>query len=347
MVTDASDTGTGGPPVIDFHAHMLDRTLVERGARHNVATGFGRRPPPVANGSGVGERARLMLDPGQHLADMDRRGIDIEVLSSATVAQGTAWADPPTALELNRHVNEVIAAWQAEHADRIVGSFTLPLQNLDLALAELERAAGELRLRVANLPAAIDGAYLGAPAFRPLWEAIAELGVVAFIHPDGVRDPWFQDYRLWGSVGQMIEETKVLASLIYEGVLESLPALKVVICHGGGYLAHYFGGLDRNARLAPETARNISRMPSEYLREVYYDTCVFGTETLRTLAERVGSDRLVMGSDYPGGDPDPIQSVRRCVPEEGVAMVLGGTASRLLEIDARGDRRLAGAREVA
>jgi aminocarboxymuconate-semialdehyde decarboxylase len=215
---------------------------------------------------------------------------------------------------------------------QLVGSLTLPLQDLELALGELERAHHELGLRVVQLPAQIDGVYLGEPPLRELWEEIARRKLVVFIHPDGVRDPWFQRYALWNSVGQPIEEARVLASLIYDGVLETFPEIPIVVSHGGGYLPHYYGRLDRNVLNMPDSTANISEAPSAYLRRLYYDTCVYEPSTLAALVTQVGADHILMGSDWPVGEADPIGFVQRCevLDDAGRRAVLGGNAARLL-----------------
>jgi aminocarboxymuconate-semialdehyde decarboxylase len=144
---------------------------------------------------------------------------------------------------------------------------------------------------------------------------------------------------MWNSVGQPIEEAKFIASLIYEGVLERLPELRIVMAHGGGYLPHYYGRLDRNVQAHPPSAVNLSRKPSTYLRDLYYDTCLYEPAMLDALVARVGADRLVMGSDYPVGDPDPVGFVERSPslgPEE-TAAVLGGTLANLLGLAADPD----------
>jgi aminocarboxymuconate-semialdehyde decarboxylase len=320
--------------VIDFHAHFLEQGVLEQAGPRSVASGFGTRPIEPPPGSRFADIHARMLDPDLQVEDLDRLGIDRSVVSASLVVAGTAWAEPPLALALNRRLNDTAADWVARHPTRLIGSFTLPLQDLDSSLSELERAVDQLGLRVANLPAQINGLYLGAPELRPLWDAIADRGVVAFIHPDGVSDPWFQDYSLWNSVGQPIEEAKVLSSLIYEGVLEQLPALRIVVSHGGGYLPHYFGRLDRNVQNMPDSARNISRRPSEYLSQLYYDTCLYEPAMLAALVDRVGAERIVMGSDYPVGEADPIGFVERCdaLSDADRAAVLGATAARLLEL---------------
>lgn len=262
---------------------------------------------------------------------MDARGIDIQVLSSSTVMQYTGWAEPSLQRELEATINDAIASLCRSAPDRFVGAFTLPLADLSLAHAELERAVGELGLRVANLPAAVDGVYLGASRFRALWKALRAAGVVAFIHPDGVKDEWFQPFALWNSLGQSIEESKVMASMILEGVFEDLPDLQVVVAHGGGFLPHYLGRLDRNFRNRPGSARNITKLPSEYLRSFYFDTCVYDPQVLSVLIERVGVDRLVLGTDYPVGDAETLQIMELAgasVPQ--LDAMRGGNAASLL-----------------
>jgi aminocarboxymuconate-semialdehyde decarboxylase len=324
-------------PRIDVHAHMLERMAAELGAPHNVVTGFGSRSlPPAAPGTAQEMAQRAGYDPELHVETLDRLGIDAEVLLSMTVMQGTGWATPEVAGELNRRINHAIADWAAQHPQRIIGSFTLPLQSLDLSLGELERCTSGLGLTVLQLPAAVDGTYLSASGYDPLWEAIADRGLVVFVHPDGIRDPWFQSYSMWNSVGQPIEEAKFIASLIYEGVLERFAGLRIVMAHGGGYLPHYFGRLDRNVRAHPQSAVNLTRKPSEYLRDLYYDTCLYEPAMLEALVDRVGPDRVVMGSDYPVGDADPVGFVQRCPALEpaDAAAVLGGTAANLLGLAA-------------
>jgi aminocarboxymuconate-semialdehyde decarboxylase len=167
---------------------------------------------------------------------------------------------------------------------------------------------------------------------RALWEEIARRDLVVFIHPDGVRDPWFQRYSLWNSVGQPIEEARVLASLIYEGILEDFPGLRIIVSHGGGYLPHYYGRLDRNVHNMPESAVHISEPPSAYLRRLFYDTCVYEPSTLNALVAQVGADHLLMGSDWPVGEADPIAFVEGCADLSAGdrEAILGGTAASML-----------------
>ena len=322
-------------PVIDFHAHMLEAEVLARAQGKTVLSGFGTRPPPIVSGPQRTAMFEKMLNPARQVEDMDRVGIDINVISSSTVIQGTSWADPKAELELVRRVNDRAAEWCAAFPRRFVGSFVLPLQDVDLSMGEFERAVRDLKLKVANLGANYGGLYLGHARFHPFWDAVARHDVTVFIHPEGVKDLWFQDFGLWNSVGQPIEEAKVMSSIIYEGIFDKFPSVKIVMAHGGGYMPHYFGRLDRNVTNMPESARNISRKPSDYLGSFYYDTCTYSASVTEALVRRVGADRLVMGSDYAVGDPDPVASVKAVqnIDDKDRPMVTGGTAARLLGLN--------------
>ena len=319
------------PLVVDFHVHMLEPEVFKASTNKTVFTGFGATPA-TAPRPGAQQLMGRMFDPKAEIEDMDARGIDMSVVSSSTVLQGTSWADAKTDLELCRRCNDQAAEWVAKYPKRFVGSFVLPLQDGKLALQELERAVKTLGLKVANISSSYNGVYVGDPVYHPFWEAIQELGVAVWIHPEGIRDPWFQRYALWNSAGQSIEEAKAMASLIYEGVMTKYPRLKVVMAHGGGYFPHYLGRLDRNTANRPDTVRNTGgNTPSTFLRSFYYDSCVYDPQVLKVLLDRVGADRLVMGSDYPVGEKDPVGWLRECgVAGENLARIAGGNAAQLL-----------------
>ena len=313
------------PFVIDFHAHMLDDEIVKICAEHNAITGFGKRPPPS------GPRFRKFYEPELQIADMDERGIDMHVLFTGPVFMSTWWADSATALRLTQTMNDKLADWVGRHPERFVGTVTLPMQDIDAAVIELQRAVRTLGHRALMLPTQFDGAYLGDRRYWPLWETVRDLDIPVFIHPEGLRDPWYHQYALWNSLGQSIEEAKVMASMIYEGLMDAIPGLKVVVAHGGGYFPTYMGRLDRNIEKL-ETLKNIKGKPSDYLRHFYYDTCVYDRLALQTLFKRVGADRIVLGADYPVGDTDPVGVIKDAVAlsEDDLNMVAAGTPARLL-----------------
>jgi aminocarboxymuconate-semialdehyde decarboxylase len=267
---------------------------------------------------------------------MDRKGIDFNVISTSTVVQSSWWAEPQLAAELERRANERIAEWVAGFPDRFIGSFTLPMQDSTLALKELEHAVS-LGLRVANVSSNAGGVYLGDPKLRWFWEAVRQHQLTVLIHPHGVTDPRFQKFALWNGVGQPIEETLVMSSLIYEGICETYPDVTVIIVHGGGYLPHYTARLDRNVQAHPISAQNIKRLPTEYLSWFYYDSCVYSPSVLEALIKRVGAGRIVLGTDYPFGEADPVGTIRNCagVSESDLGKIVSRTPAGILGIACR------------
>jgi len=312
---------------IDFHVHMLDAEVFRASANKTVFTGFGAAPAAAPRPGTEGLLARMM-NPAAVVEDMDARGIDKSVVTSSTVLQGTSWADPQTDAALCRRCNDTAADWVARYPKRFIGSAVLPLQDIDLSMQALANCS----FKVVNAGSSYNGVYLGDLVYHPFWEAVNERGITVWIHPEGTRDPWFQRYALWNSAGQSIEEAKVMASLVYEGVMHRFPQLKVVMAHGGGYFPHYLGRMDRNHANRPDTAKNTGgKKPSEFLRSFHYDTCVYDPQVLRVLLERVGAERLVMGSDYPVGEKDPIGFIRNLsLPEKELNLICGGNAQRLL-----------------
>jgi aminocarboxymuconate-semialdehyde decarboxylase len=327
-------------PVIDFHAHVIEPEVYKQTIDHSAATGFGARPMGLPErGSPMWNLFGGMLDPKIQIRDMDQKGIDIGVISTSTVVQSTWWAEPALAAELDRRANEGIAQWVEQYPDRFIGSFTLPMQDMDTAVKELDYAVSHLGLKIANVSSSVQGVYLGDPKNQPFWEAVRDRGITVLIHPHGVTDPHFQKFALWNGVGQPIEETLVMASLIYEGIFEAYPEVKVVIVHGGGYLPHYTARLDRNVTAHPPSAQNLKRLPSEYLHCFYYDSCVYSPTVLEALIRRVGVDRVVFGTDYPFGEQDPVAGVAKC-PDLAPAdfeKIVSGTPAGILGV-ARKDR---------
>ena len=318
------------PLVIDFHVHMLEREVFEASANRTVFTGFGAMPAKAPR-PGAQQLLERTFEPETVLADMDPRGIDMAVITSSTVLQGTSWADAALDLALCQRCNDQAADWVARYPRRFIGSMVLPMQDIVRATAGMQRAH-ELGLRVANLSSSYNGVYMGDPVFHGFWAEVDARSVTAWIHPEGVRDPWFQRYALWNSAGQSIEETKCMTSLIYEGVMTKFPRLNVVMAHGGGYFPHYMGRMDRNTANRPDTVRNTDgQTPSSFLRRFHYDSCVYDPQVLKVLVERVGADRIVMGSDYPVGEKDPVGWLKSCgLAGRELADIAGGNAERLL-----------------
>jgi len=150
------------PIVVDFHAHILEPYVLKMAAGRTVTTGFGAQAePPRPPGSRREQWYKQMMEPEAHIEGMSKMGVDLSVISSSTVISWTGWAAPQTQLELDRRINDMIADWVRRFPDRFVGCFSLPLKDPHLAIQEMERAVKQLGLRVANLPANVEGVYLG------------------------------------------------------------------------------------------------------------------------------------------------------------------------------------------
>lgn len=301
-------------PIIDVHAHVVVPEVYAQTARWSVFAQSSHDP-------GLSEEARQkakersdsviarMADADERLKAMDAMGVDIQVLSASLVHQCTYLAEPQAALALDRQSNDRIAAMVAAHPDRFKGLCSIPLQAPGLAVQELTRCMGELGFSGATISTRVRETEIGDKSLRPFWAKAEELGAVVFIHPAGNAEDRFKKHFLWNSIGQSFEEAMAVASLMYEGILDAYPKLKICISHGGGYMPFYMGRIARNYLEKPSTRVNMTKSPDDYLRMLFYDTCVYDADTLEQLVAKVGSDRVMMGSDYPVGEARPAQFI--------------------------------------
>jgi len=252
---------------------------------------------------------RRMSDTSERIANMDAMGVEVQVLSASLVHQGLEWADAQTSLRLTRVTNDWIATAIVAHPARFIGLGTLPLHVPALAVGELERCLCELPLKGVAISTTAGSIELGDAALAPFWAKAEELGAVVYIHPGGNRDRRFKRFHLWNSVGQAFEEAMAISSLMYDGVLETFPRLKICVSHGGGYMPYYMGRIDRNYAEKVNTRVNTSKPPIDYLRMLYFDSCVYERAVLQHLVDKVGAERVLLGSDYPVGEVRPVEFV--------------------------------------
>jgi aminocarboxymuconate-semialdehyde decarboxylase len=191
---------------------------------------------------------KRMTETPLRLEQMDATGVDIQVISPSIMQQCTYGLEPEQALEMERIGNEAVAEVVARHPDRLVGLGSLPLQDVALSSAELERCVRDLDLRGAIISSHVNGIELGDERLSPFWAKAQELGAVIFIHPAGNSDSRMCRNRLMITVGQPLEEAYALSSLIYEGIIDRFPRLKIMVAHGGGYLPFYAGRHDNDYR---------------------------------------------------------------------------------------------------
>lgn len=276
--------------------------------------------------------APKMASTAQRLSDMDAMGVDVQAVS-ASPTQYYYWAEQDLAKEIVRQVNEDLASLCAEQPDRLVGIGSVALQFPELAAVQLEWLMRELGLRGVMIATAVGDDELSHSRFNPFWAKAEELGAVVFIHPLGSSLMERLDrFYLANIIGQPIETTIALSHIIFGGVLDRHPGLKIVAAHGGGYLPFYPGRGD-HAYAARRDSHSMAQPPGHYLSQIFYDTVVHDAAMLRTLAERVGPSQILLGTDYPFdmGDYGTAAFVAAAIAEpEARAAILGGTAARLL-----------------
>lgn len=329
----------GSGPVIDCHTHIMVQEVADFVTQnrppdspecklvHGFVRGSGayrqRHPRPAAD------------EVEARLADMDEFGIDLQVISGH-VAQFIYWADVDTAMAMHRVGNDKLAEFVQTNPDRFVGMGMVPLQDPAAAATELERTVSQLGFRGVQISTAVEDLEIGEEPLWPFWAKAEQLGVPVFIHPAGFSHPRFRKFLMWNGLGQPIEEALAMSSLIYEGVLDRFPALKLCIAHGGGFLPFYSGRVDRNFENRPGETPNIGKKPSEYMRQFFYDTAVYNGDMLEFLARKVGAERIFLGGDYPVGEDDPVDFVNGApgLSAEEKRMILGENAAKAFGIGA-------------
>jgi len=323
----------------DLHAHCVVPAvwaLVEgqdglRAEAARQAAGMG--PASTARNTEMArEWGPQLVDPGARLAAMDRLGLDVQAVSPAPT-EYHYWAEPALAAEVCRALNEGLAAHVATAPDRLVGLGMIALQHPDLAASQLAEAVRELGLRGAMISTQAGHRDLSDPGLTPLWAAAEELGAVLFLHPWGctLGERLDRSY-LFNVVGNPTETTVALSHLIFGGVLDRHPGLRICAAHGGGYLPHYAGRADHAHRVRPDS-RTCARPPSSYLRDLWFDSLVHDPATLGHLIDRVGAGRVVLGTDFPfdmGDDPVALLDAVPGLTAEDRDAVAGTNAERLL-----------------
>jgi aminocarboxymuconate-semialdehyde decarboxylase len=291
----------------------------------------------------MGETERfpsLVMGP-ERIKAMDEQGIDIEALS----IQPVFWygAERDLAAQVVKLQNEKLAEICAKEPERFVGLASVALQHPELAAEQLENAVKRLGMRGTLIGGSVNGEELANPRFHPFWAKAEQLGALVFIHPQPTVDPAGPG-RLKGSgglenvIGNPLETTIALSHLIFEGTLDAYPGLKICGAHAGGYLPSYAARSDKGCETFPARCTvALKKKPSEYLRQLYYDSMVFTPEGLRHLIAEVGASQIVMGTDIPF--PWTTTSVDHILDTPGLSdadrtAMLGETASRLLGIKA-------------
>ena len=319
------------PFVIDFHAHLVVPEVLDFAYENSMFA-------QAVAGRGDGGRAesipdafrKPMLDLDLRLRDMDAMGVDMQVISPSILQQCTYFADAGEALKMERFGNERVAEVVAQKPDRLVGLGSVPMQDAALAAGELERCMGALGLKGVIISSNINGKELGDETLRPFWAKAEALGATIFIHPAGSPDPRLRKHRQLITLGQPLEEAFAMASLVYEGVMDAHPKLKVVMAHGGGFLPFYTGRHDHDYR-AGRGGQSLKGDFSSYLPKFYVDTVLFNPDMLEFLVTKIPASHILCASDYPFAEKRPVDFVRRAkISARDQEAILGANTAKLL-----------------
>ena len=331
---------------IDGHFHVMPLEFVEAIRSGAFADLVRMERDPAANErlvyrapAGVAIEPDTSLSPALYDEGRMIRALDEMKLDAAAVAPPPEgfyyWAEPGAGERIARAFNDGIAAMARRHPDRLLGLGTVPMQDGQRAARELERAVAA-GLRGIEICTHVNGGDLDAPELTPVFAAAERLGVPIFIHPQNEGDiRRLRDYHLWNLVGFPTETALAAARLIFGGVFERFPRLRVILAHGGGYFPYQLGRLDHGYAVRQEARERLPRRPSDYLGSIYCDSLTHDDRALRFLLDRVGDQHVVVGSDYPFGMQDraPVDAIRRLgLGLEREARVLGQNLARLLRV---------------
>lgn len=325
------------PLTIDIHAHILVPEISDL-----VASEFDVSKDPFLRYGGASTPnndeifAKLLprlVDPVQRLQTMDRQGVTFQAVSIAP-PQYHYWAEPDLGTEVAKIGNDAIATLVDTLPERVVGLGTLPMQSPERAVTELERITATFGFPGVSINPSAEGVDYDDARYEQFWAKVEELDVLVVLHPNGFSNgERLTRHYLVNVVGNPMETTVALSNIVLGGVIERHPRLKLLAVHGGGYLPFYMDRMDHAYRNRPDVGANIKRAPSTYLKQLYFDSVVFG-DGLDYLVDRVGADHILMGTDYPYdmGEVDPVGRVDRvgnASPEEK-KRIKGDNAARLL-----------------
>ena len=326
---------------VDLHCHMFVPAAAEAvaGAFDMETDGlhrFSSEASRQVNARQADTIQEQLVLVERRLADMDRMGIDVQALSPVPLQYYYA-LEPDLGRTAVRLINDEIATVVEAHPDRFVGLAGLPMQDPEMAVSELDRVVKELGFRGIELSTNVNGDELSNSRFNNVFAKAEELDILILLHPNGFSDGRrLQDHYFINVIGNPLDSTVAVSHLIFDGVLDRYPGLKICVVHGGGYLPAYSGRIDHAHAAREDSRRCIKEPPTSYLRKLYFDTVVFTEHQLEYLVGLYGSDHIVLGTDYPFdmGMYDPVGFVdgTAALTKSDKEAIVGGNAARLLKI---------------
>ena len=287
----------------DMHSHFIPQEFVDAiakpGSPWQAKLVQKEGQPWILHDQGYG----YPLAPGFHdtkarLADMARTKLDMAAVSaSPTIFY--YYAEPKVALDIAKMTNDAICGLTKQHPDKFVGMGTLPMQDIDLAIKELRRCAQDLGFRSIQIGSNVQGVQFDDPGYLRFFKECEALGIFVFFHPYYVgTKEMFTKYYLTNLYGNPLDTAMCVASLIFGGVLEKCPKLKVGFTHGGGFFPYQLGRLMHGYEVRTEPKVNGVKSPEKYMHQLYFDTIVFVDRQLRFLVDMAGPDHVMLGTDY-------------------------------------------------
>jgi len=304
---------------IDIHTHvefagtfaiLKKRYSEEEIFDRFVVTATGRHSAELNRGIMSGIRDALR-DPQKKIRDMEEKRLALNVLSSTPFAFLYEVEDD-LAVELARFHNDQLSELVKKYPDRFAAMATLPLQVPDEALKELGRATKTLGLRGVEIGSHVGKRELGDQVFWPIYKALEDLDMPIFIHPHHVAGlDRLLDFYLNNLIGNPLDTTIAAAKLIFSGVLEKYPGLKIILAHAGGQVPYIIGRWEHGYQVRPECKEKVHKSPMAFFKNFYFDTITHNPDALRYLVSFAGSDHVLLGTDYPYdmGDENPVQTV--------------------------------------
>jgi len=293
-------------PRVDIHTHILPPQIPDFSRKFGYEGFISLQPHGccqanmIKNGKIFRRIEANCWDAGIRIEECDQHGVQVQVLSTVPV-MFSYWARPQHALEVNQFINDHIAEVVNQYPTRFIGLGSLPMQNIDLAIQELERCMNELKMAGVEIGTHVNGHNLGDPYFEPFWEAAEQWNAAVFVHPWDMLCPDRMDkYWLQWLVGMPTETALAISTMIFSGVFERHPRLRVAFAHGGGAFPGIWGRIRHGFNVRPDLCAVDNPIPPDhYLGRFYVDSLVHDPAMLLQLKQLVGVDKIALGTDYP------------------------------------------------